>query len=709
MKTLKKAVDYEDSIVRQNPLDIPIHVTVFANRRALRMKEGTMSVRELAARIANNVHQSKDGMRHIKLARFSGEKTERGSYRHNSALLAVSGIECDYDAGEMSVEEAAVALEDAGVAAFIYTTPSHQQDENGNRWRILCPFSQEITPAERAPMVARINGLLGNVLARESFTASQSFAFGAVAGKPPPVARTVNGRFLDLCTDLDECAIGTTRLKENTPGVAIDLSGDAWKTAQAARMLDSAAERLSKTEAARNASLCREAYLAGGLLANRLVTRDQVTEAFLPAMVENGYLQDHAGGNEAEVERIIDAQLKAGVRKPFDPAVGDEEWDDDTAPLSSMSIAELLGEDPVISKAEDREAGFLEAASIFDGVVVPAREWMVPALIPHRTVSLLGGDGGTGKSLLALQLAVAAATGIDWIGHTVQRPGPVVYISAEDERDELHRRMASVTEAFGISFSDLPDLLFRSLAGEGAILADLDRRSGKMRRTNIFKKLETAISSASPGLVVLDTLADLHSGDQNDQSHARQFITLLRGLCVRYNCTVLLLAHPSLSGITSGTGTGGSMAWNNSVRSRLYLRRVKENGCESDADARILETMKSNYGRIGGQITLRWRNGVFDAVSEDDEAELQVKAEMAFLRLLDEATEAGQRVSPYTGANYAPALFEAQAKTMGIGKSRLVQAMKELLQDERLSAEKFGPPSRQTTRLVRSHGGFTGG
>lgn len=146
----------------------------------------------------------------------------------------------------------------------------------------------------------------------------------------------------------------------------------------------------------------------------------------------------------------------------------------------------------------------MEAADSLEGVELPPREWMVPDLIPHRTVSLLGGDGGTGKSLLALQLAIATATDAAWIGRTILRPGPAVYISAEDERDELHRRMASVCSIEGIPFSALSNLLFRSLAGEGAILADLDRRNGKMRPTKLFKRLESAILEASPSLVVLD-------------------------------------------------------------------------------------------------------------------------------------------------------------------------------------------------------------
>ena len=61
----------------------------------------------------------------------------------------------------------------------------------------------------------------------------------------------------------------------------------------------------------------------------------------------------------------------------------------------------------------------------------------------------------------------------------------------------------------------------------------------------------------------------------------------------------MLLAHPSLTGMNTGTGTSGSTAWNNSVRSRLYLDRVRESGIEPDPDARVLRTMKSNYGPVG--------------------------------------------------------------------------------------------------------------
>lgn len=155
-----------------SPLDHPIDVAIFNDRRALSLKPKTLSLRDLSTALPDAV--SKDTMRHIKLGRFTGEPTAKGSYRHNTAHDSVSGIEGDYDAGTMTVEQAVVSLSRAGVAAMIYTTPSHQKPGKGHRWRVLCPLSKDTTPSERQGMLARVNGVLGGALSAESLTPAQS-------------------------------------------------------------------------------------------------------------------------------------------------------------------------------------------------------------------------------------------------------------------------------------------------------------------------------------------------------------------------------------------------------------------------------------------------------------------------------------------------------------------------------------------------------
>jgi hypothetical protein len=111
---------------------------------------------------------------------------------------------------------------------------------------------------------------------------------------------------------------------------------------------------------------------------------------------------------------------------------------------------------------------------------------------------------------------------------------------------------------------------------------------------------------------MLDNLADVYAGDENHRSAVKHFIGLLRKLAIRHDCVIVLLAHPSLAGIASGSGLSGSTAWNNSARSRLYLRRdLDSSGHEVDKAVRVLETMKANYGPAGATIDLRWENHRF--------------------------------------------------------------------------------------------------
>jgi hypothetical protein len=64
----------------------------------------------------------------------------------------------------------------------------------------------------------------------------------------------------------------------------------------------------------------------------------------------------------------------------------------------------------------------------WEGLPIPPREWIVPGYIPHKTVTLLSGDGSVGKSLLALQLAAGRALAREWIG-LLPEPGRTLILS----------------------------------------------------------------------------------------------------------------------------------------------------------------------------------------------------------------------------------------------------------------------------------------
>lgn len=351
---------------------------------------------------------------------------------------------------------------------------------------------------------------------------------------------------------------------------------------------------------------------------------------------------------------------------------------------------------------KERSSRFMRASDLH-GLDVPVRKWLVDGLVPSGTVTLLGGDGGTGKSLVALQLAASTVLSRPWLGLSVE-PGNALYISAEDDRDELHRRLADICHAEGVALSDLTKLTIRSLAGEDALLAVQESRTGGLTASSLYREIDARLAADAPALVVLDTLADLFPGNENDRAQARQFIGLLRGLAIRHKCAVVVLAHPSLSGLNSGSGTSGSTGWNNSVRSRLYLERVKDDGYEANPDARVLRTMKANYGPTGNEIALRWRDGVFVAdapVTGLDRLAATAKAERVFLKLLDLINGQGRNVNSKGGPNYAPKVFSMHPESEGVSKRALGQAMEKLLTDGKVVIGTEGPPSRRVSFIMR--------
>ena len=358
-------------------------------------------------------------------------------------------------------------------------------------------------------------------------------------------------------------------------------------------------------------------------------------------------------------------------------------------------------------EAEDRpqppEIRFVSAASL--ALCTPTdRHFLTSGLIPSRNVTLLSGNGGDGKSLLALMLLASVSSRALWLGMEVAHGG-AIYVSAEDELDEVHRRLAAICAAENIDLADLDQLDILPLAGEPALFA-IEGKGGAMTPTPLWTAFAEKVEAAQPALVVIDNLADVFGGNEISRTQVRQFVSMLRGLAFRADCAIVVLSHPSVAGMQTGTGLSGSTAWNNSVRSRLYLTRpdVGEDGV-SDPDVRILQSLKSNYGPLSGEIRMRWEDGRFvnesaAPPSKLDKATIEAKADAVFLDLLQQFEAEGRNVSANPGHSYAPAVFAAHIDAKGVPKKTLKGAMDRLLKDRRIKVETTGPHSRRVSRLA---------
>jgi RecA-family ATPase len=350
--------------------------------------------------------------------------------------------------------------------------------------------------------------------------------------------------------------------------------------------------------------------------------------------------------------------------------------------------------------------GALFTADQLEGIPVPPRLWHVQDLIPARTVTMLGGDGGVGKSTLAMQLAIATAAEQSWIGCQVCS-GRALYLSAEDDRDELHRRVNMISLHYGLAWERLAGLILWSLAEQDAVLVN-GSPGQPLTGTDRWAELGAIVARERPTLVVLDSLADVYGGNENDRGQVRSFVRLLRGLVAPINASLILLAHPSLSGLSSGSGLSGSTAWNNSVRSRLYLETPKsEDGEPANRDLRTLSVKKANYSAAGGELRLRWAGGSF--VNEDegpgatglDQQLTADRIDLQFMFILDQLTAQGRRVSSQAGPTYAPQKFAANPNASGTSSKAFAAAMERLFAKGWITNEETGSASKRRSRLIR--------
>ena len=401
-----------------------------------------------------------------------------------------------------------------------------------------------------------------------------------------------------------------------------------------------------------------------------------------------------------EVRRKFDqAHTKQKFNGGSGPQTGDDEHGEDR---DALPIDEPDGVD---REEIDLERRIVEAPSLaLDSE--PQRGWIVEEVIPDENLTLMTGEGGVGKSTLAEQLAVAMRTDGYWLGIKATQ-GVVLFLTSEDDRRDVNLGLRAILKAEGKSLAHCPGLHILSLADRDACLAAASSKLAPLAPTPLWQAFERVVKRRKPRLVILDALADLFGGEENMRRHARGFIVLLKQLALRHKLAVLLIAHPSLSGMNTGSGLSGSTDWHNGPRARLYFEKPKDNdGKTFDDDLRTLTVKKVQYAREGAVFRLRRKAGAFVYEGKDgggapyDKAAASAKAERIFLALLTAYDEQGRTVSPNGGANFAPAIFERDDDADGVKKAAFGRAMGRLFKTNRIHIETVGPPSKRRAKLA---------
>jgi RecA-family ATPase len=247
------------------------------------------------------------------------------------------------------------------------------------------------------------------------------------------------------------------------------------------------------------------------------------------------------------------------------------------------------------------------------------------------------------------QLANSVADGEPFMGIETSKM-PVLCVLCEDDKQEIDRRQIDINRSRGIDdgFGAAPDNVYLwPRVGEDNIVVTFPN-AGEDQPTNFYadliKAVDTVKGDAEEICIILDNATDFFGGSENVRREVNTFIKSYCGsLCLRFNATVILLAHPSLSGLASGTGMSGSTAWENSVRSRSYLSR----DVDMD-DIRTLSRKKSNYSDINddSDIKLVWEAGVL-TLPQSEDAIARIEGRNVKRVILDAVDQAQKEGSPF--------------------------------------------------------------
>lgn len=321
------------------------------------------------------------------------------------------------------------------------------------------------------------------------------------------------------------------------------------------------------------------------------------------------------------------------------------------------------------------------------------REWIVDAAVMRRTVCLLTGAPGLGKSLLLQQLCCSVSLGQPWLGREVI-PARALGIFTEDDNDELQRRQRDMDNYYNVLPPDYEARMhWDTREGETTNLVEWE--FGRPVKTDFWRALwgeenpHAFVWQNDIQVVVLDSATAVFGGNINNATQVQYFVRELHQQAIRMNGAVIINAHPNKADINS---FGGSIQWIAACRAALGLRRPSDYDDETDtpADVRELWGLKANYHGRKSRDKLHYEAGVF--VLDDPPPKRRLNDPLERLEM-DNRLVMGLRRAIHNGARVPADVMAAgslprrahQAKDIdGVSLNWLYDAQERLVRDGRI-------------------------
>ena len=178
----------------------------------------------------------------------------------------------------------------------------------------------------------------------------------------------------------------------------------------------------------------------------------------------------------------------------------------------------------------------------------PEREWLVASTIPAASLTILSAQGDAGKGMLLLDLGLKVAGGdvggklqtIEAFGNTISSHGAVVILTAEDDKDEMHRRVEGIRKGRELKHP----LYIVPLPNAGGPMPFVEPGANGPKASTLWHEMVEQINDIPDiKLIVIDPLASFVMADVNSDPAVGAFTTGLFASLATGTGAALIVAH----------------------------------------------------------------------------------------------------------------------------------------------------------------------
>ena len=332
----------------------------------------------------------------------------------------------------------------------------------------------------------------------------------------------------------------------------------------------------------------------------------------------------------------------------------------------------------------------------------PERAWILKQCLPTGKAGMLTARGGTGKSQFALQMAASVASGEDCMGQwVVEQPRKVIYLAAEDDESELHRRVHNVTNAMAKDAKDTEafhaalrqNLFVKSMVGRDNRMTSIEYGREVTETEYVGRLLHTFAGYGPFGLIIIDPASRFRGGNENAAEDATRFVETLERLATATGATVLVIHHVNKWSGRDGEqvqeAARGSSAFTDGVRWQMNLAGVttaeaKEFSIPEEERGYYLTATvtKNNYAPPQPKVFLKRGDGGVLSAAQLTSKKAQQNADLS-TRVLDHIREEAKRGALYSKSKFE-ATFGGKDGLFKTGKVAVRNILGELLQAGRV-------------------------